>query len=92
MGLDGCNGVHGWYVDEVQVYHCCATFGDVQCDGGLELDDYAIFADCFSGPGVVPDPSLPATPSACLDNFNSDMDEDVDLSDFALLQRTLTVR
>ncbi len=92
MGLDGCNGVHGWYVDEVQVYHCCPTFGDVECDGSLELDDYSIFADCLSGPGAAPDPSLPATPSACLDNFNSDMDEDVDLSDFALLQRTFAVR
>ena len=25
MGLDGCNGVVGWYVDEVQVYSCTDT-------------------------------------------------------------------
>ncbi|MFQ5434883.1 MAG: M4 family metallopeptidase, partial [Anaerolineae bacterium] len=28
MGLDGCNGVIGWYVDEVQVYSCAADRPD----------------------------------------------------------------
>ncbi len=28
MGLDGCNGVIGWYVDEVQVYSCSADAPD----------------------------------------------------------------
>ena len=87
MGLDGCNGVHGWYLDEVNVYYCCDTFGDVECDGDLGLDDYAALADCFSGPNVTPNSSRATTASTCLDSFDSDADADIDLSDFAMLQR-----
>jgi Zn-dependent metalloprotease len=90
MGLDGCNGVHGWYVDEVSVYYCCDLLGDVECDGNVNLNDYATFADCLSGPYVMPDPPLPVTPSTCLDTFDADADDDVDLSDFAVLQTTFT--
>jgi Zn-dependent metalloprotease len=87
MGLDGCNGVHGWYLDDVNVYYCCDTFGDVECDGDLDLDDYAALADCLSGPNVTPNPSPVTTASTCLDSFDSDADADIDLSDFATLQR-----
>ncbi len=44
MGLDGCNGVDGWYVDEVQVYSCQdevpgAFCGDGVLDTGETCDD-----------------------------------------------------
>jgi hypothetical protein len=88
MGLDGCNGVYGWYVDEVQAYYCCPTFGDVECDGSVGLDDYALFSDCAFGPETTPDPPSPFTATSCLDSFDSDADTDIDLADFARLQRT----
>ena len=87
MGLDGCNGLVGWYIDDVQVYFCCDTFGDVACDGALDAGDYATFADCLTGPGETPAPPMPTTPLTCLDSFDSDVDRDIDLSDFAVLQR-----
>ena len=62
----------------------------MECDGNVDLNDYATFADCLSGPDVMPDPPLPVTPSTCLDTFDADGDDDVDLSDFALFQQGFT--
>lgn len=44
MGLDGCNGVDGWYVDEFEVYSCeeeqaSAVCGDGMLDIGETCDD-----------------------------------------------------
>ena len=44
FGLDGCNGVIGWYVDEIQVYSCQDEGGGLQCgnsvlDPGEQCDD-----------------------------------------------------
>ncbi|MFQ5591827.1 MAG: M4 family metallopeptidase [Phycisphaerae bacterium] len=92
MGLDGCNGIHGWYVDTVQVYYCCDAYGDVDCDGSLDLYDYVAFADCLSGPERSAfQQTYPAWPT-CYDYFDSDADLDIDLADFALLQRTAGTR
>lgn len=33
FGKDGCNGVDGWYVDDVEIYDCDCT-SDQQCDDG----------------------------------------------------------
>ncbi|MCA9950852.1 MAG: M4 family metallopeptidase [Anaerolineales bacterium] len=35
MGLDGCNGVDGWYVDEVQVYSCEDEVVGQYCGNGV---------------------------------------------------------
>ncbi len=86
MGLDGCNGVHGWYVDDVQVYSCCDTFADVACDGSVDSGDYAAMAGCLAGPGATPSPTAPMAAIACLDTFDVDGDLDVDLSDIGAFQ------
>lgn len=42
MGLDGCNGVIGWYVDEVQLHSCdgvAGPCGNGQLDAGEACDD-----------------------------------------------------
>ncbi|MCP4594325.1 MAG: hypothetical protein GY842_26650 [bacterium] len=54
--------------------------GDADGDGDVELDDYAQFVGCLEGPGVVPGGAN------CLDVFDFDDDNDVDLGDFAGMQ------
>jgi hypothetical protein len=49
LGLDGCNGVVGWYVDEVDVYYCdngSDPCGDGFCDSGAGEDCVTCAADC----------------------------------------------
>ena len=65
--------------------------GDFDGDGDVDLDDYAVFADCMAGPGLTPSPTPPVTTQDCLDVFDFDVDEDVDLLDFAVLQERFTV-
>jgi Zn-dependent metalloprotease len=48
LGLDGCNGNQGWYVDDVVVYDCTSCLdgdedgfgdpGDSECPGGVATD------------------------------------------------------
>ncbi len=63
--------------------------GDFDCDGNINLDDYAAFADCMAGPGQTPDPTPPALPEQCLETFDFDFDNDVDAADFAEFQLLL---
>jgi len=87
MGLDGCNGWQGWYVDAVQVHYCCDRYGDVACDARLDLDDYAAFSACFHGPGQDPPFAASLAPTTCLDLFDADADADIDLADFVTFQQ-----
>ena len=52
--------------------------GDMDCDGDVDPGDYALFADCLSGPDV-------AYPTGCV-YADLDSDENVDLADFAVFQ------
>jgi len=60
--------------------------GDYTADGMVDLDDYADFFGCMSGPGVWPSPSPSECADACLAAFDFDDDNDVDLADFAAFQ------
>ncbi len=65
-------------------------FGDVNDDGDVDLVDYGVFADCMAGPNSTPAPSLPGiTPTTCVHAFDFDIDDDVDLADFAFFQEVL---
>jgi len=65
--------------------------GDFDDDGDVDLDDYTVFADCLAGPGATPAPTDPqVTVQECLDVFDSDRDDDVDLADFASFQEYFT--
>lgn len=55
---------------------------DVNAFQSADLEDYSIFADCMAGPGIPPSPNPPMTTQACLDAFDLDGDDDVDLFDF----------
>ncbi len=58
--------------------HSCTVVGDLDGDGDVDFDDYAIFEDCLTGPGVPPQ-------TGC-ENADLDFDGDVDLADFAEFQ------
>ncbi len=60
-----------------------AIAGDVDFDRDVDIADLAY---CLGGPGVPPDPSLPATPDMCTNAFDVDTDDDVDLKDFGEFQ------
>ena len=47
-------------------------------------------AACLFGPGVLPQPLPPLTVGECLDVFDWDSDNDVDLTDFASFQAAIT--
>ena len=56
--------------------------GDCDCNGDVDLIDYACFLDCVTGPGGVV--------SAECETFDLDDDVDVDFVDFGLLQVLFT--
>jgi hypothetical protein len=56
---------------------------DADCDGDVDIDDYAGFANCMAGPGAPPDPSPPLTPEKCIALYEWDFDGDLDAGDFA---------
>lgn len=76
--LDGqlCAGTHNT-TDYCQVWG--TRSGDLDGDGDVDSNDFALFADCMTGPEV------PAGPDCALADF--DCDADVDLGDFALFQQ-----
>ncbi len=72
-------------IDDVTVivYYCSpAAPGDANRDGQIDLDDYAVFVQCLSGP----DTAAPEDPPNCLSVFDFDQDQDVDFEDFTAFQ------
>jgi hypothetical protein len=47
--------------------------------------DFTAFANCLSGPGALPDPDAPLSEEECLDLYDLDGDDDVDLIDYPRL-------
>ncbi len=64
---------------------------DFDQDGDVDLTDYTVFADCLAGPDASPTPTIDDVDLAeCLDHFDGDTDNDVDLADFAGFQAAFT--
>ncbi|HNO78579.1 MAG TPA: hypothetical protein PKN33_11015 [Phycisphaerae bacterium] len=65
--------------------------GDFDGDGDVDADDFEHYADCLDGPDATPTPDLPdATDADCIQAFDQDDDNDVDLADFASFQAAFT--
>jgi hypothetical protein len=63
--------------------------GDFDEDGLVDQTDYAAFATCLFGPDATPlpdDPDVTTCEVECLNAFDFDADDDVDVADFARLQ------
>jgi hypothetical protein len=80
-------------IDEFRIFRrTCVpagfTPGDFDGDGDVTLADFAFFIDCLGGPDKAPAPVLlGVTHSQCLEVFDFDTDEDVDLDDAADMQQ-----
>lgn len=59
--------------------------GDVDGDGDVDLTDFALFGQCYTGPNVPPNPGCPPGVNADLDG-----DNDVDLTDFKIFGQNFT--
>ena len=70
--------IEGIIVD-IMIDACPAM--DCNCDGGIDLVDYAYLEECLTGP------SVPVGAPGCV-AFDGEPDDDVDLVDFALFQTT----
>jgi len=51
FGTDGCNGVSGWYVDNVQAYSCSAELPPICGDGELNIGEMCDDGNQASGDG-----------------------------------------
>ncbi len=64
---------------------------DFDQDGDVDTADYAVFADCMAGPGSAPTPTIDDVDAAeCLDHFDANADNDIDLADFNEFQMAFT--
>lgn len=73
-----------WNLDNARLSADCGTgtaFGDVDADGDIDLSDYSVVAECFTGPENGPAPVT--CPPCAFERSDSDLDGDVDLSDVA---------
>jgi hypothetical protein len=76
-------------VDNVKVFvtHTPGTNGDWDNDSNVDIDDFQAFEDCMGGPGLTPDPSSGlGCASTCNGVFDADLDDDMDMGDFAEFQ------
>ncbi len=72
----------GGSINLLNFFHFSATtepgiIGDSDCDGDVDLIDYAVMHDCLAGP----DENPPVMSPDCLEVFDADTDGDVDLAD-----------
>ena len=51
FGIDGCNGVFGWYVDDVELYSCSAELPPVCGDGILDFGEACDDGNAANGDG-----------------------------------------
>jgi hypothetical protein len=61
-----------------------ARAGDADGDGAIDLEDYALFADCLGGPD-------PPTPPGDCDVLDFDVNGAIDLADVSVFQRRFGV-
>lgn len=77
------------FAQRIAIRDLPVTPGDLDCDGDCDVFDFAVYLDCYAGPGE-PDPPPGCDPS---DFANADMDADgdVDFADAGQLLLAVTV-
>ncbi|MFH0981161.1 MAG: hypothetical protein V2A79_06460 [Planctomycetota bacterium] len=72
----------GWNIDDVEIWAWPPIVGDYDGNRIVDLDDFAYFGDCMTGPD-----NGPPADNRC-EAFFFDADNDVDLADFAAFMLT----
>ena len=73
---------------EAWIAHVGCALGDFDGSESVNLADYSSFADCLGGPAFAPDPNAAdVTAQACVEAFDFDCNDRVDLLDAAIFQR-----
>ncbi len=86
---DACEGSNdNADADGDMIPDACDRCGDFDGDQLIANADFARMAECLSGPGGLPTPSLPLTSQRCQAAFDCDLDGHVDLNDFQIIQET----
>ena len=73
---------HFGHLKEISEAILVISTGDFDGNSVVNLVDYAALADCMSGPGAWPDPTPPVTANECLQAFDFDGDDDLDMHDW----------
>jgi uncharacterized membrane protein len=82
------NGINPMGKREGWIANIGCAIGDLNTDGDADLDDYAAFSDCLGGPGQAPNPSAEdLNEQICLQAFDFDCNDRLDLIDAAMFQR-----
>ena len=78
--------------NETQILDECesADIGDFDANGVVDLADFSALLDCLAGPETAPKPPLTDCVNACFTAFDIEPDGDVDIWDFAYLQRAFS--
>ncbi len=82
-GDDDCAGTPA--ATQVNATGCLR--GDFDQDGIVAGSDVVGFVDCMGRPSILPIPTPPLSIAACLNTFDFDGDYDIDLEDYAAVQR-----
>ena len=82
--IRGAAGGSAQYTSIVELVAEGIRIGDFDDDGDVDMEDYAIIADGWAGPGAAPAPAPPVLPQDVLNSFDTDSDGDIDLTDFTI--------
>lgn len=88
--IDVTVSMHDMFCYDIVLHVRARPLGDANADGRVDAADAAILAQCLSGPDETPASGSSWTSEDCIEAFDVDGDEDIDLLDFAAFAQAFT--